>query len=116
MAEHSCLFCSVIEKKMNARIIRESDSTIVFKDINPQAPFHVLIVPKMHIENVNSINGENAHYFTDLMLTAKDLAHELGLSESGYRLVLNNGSQAGQSVFHVHMHMLAKRPFSWPPG
>ena len=116
MNEVSCLFCSIIERKIPAQIIAENARVLAFQDINPQAPSHVLIVPKLHFACINDISPENAHYLSDMMLLAKKIAQQLGVDDSGYRLVINNGPDAQQSVAHIHAHLLGGRHFSWPPG
>ncbi|HXW60240.1 MAG TPA: histidine triad nucleotide-binding protein [Myxococcota bacterium] len=116
MAAETCIFCSIIEKKIPAQIIAESERSIAFKDINPMADFHVLIIPKVHFTGLNELTEELGPYVADMALMAKNLAREFGFADNGYRVVINTGSHAGQSVFHLHMHMLAGRDFSWPPG
>lgn len=119
MAEHkdaACLFCAIVDKKINARIVQETDHVMAFHDINPVADTHLLIIPKIHLANVNYLSPDNVHVFSDMMLLAKDLALQLNLVDNGYRLVMNTGKNAGQTVFHLHMHLLGGRDFSWPPG
>jgi len=105
MAEH-CIFCKIINKKLPAKLVHEDDQVIVFMDINPQATTHLLIVPKLHINSLNEIQPEHASLIGHAVLVAKDIAKELGLAEDGWRLVANCGEDAGQSVYHVHFHML----------
>lgn len=112
----SCIFCSIINKKIDAKIIAENNLVLAFHDINPAADIHILIIPKIHIRNTNNLNPENAHIITDLFMMAKKLAKEFNIDKNGYRLVINNETGAGQSVFHLHVHLLAGREFSWPPG
>jgi histidine triad (HIT) family protein len=112
----SCIFCSIIEKKIKAEIIEENEDVLAFKDINPQARFHVLIVPKIHVKSVNELNKEHEPYLSAMILLAKKLASTFNFADDGYRLVINTGARAGQSVFHIHLHLLAGREFSWPPG
>lgn len=116
MTSDACLFCAIIDKKIPAHLLAENDHVLAFSDINPQAPFHTLIIPKVHIASCNELTQENAPYVSYMMLMAKDLAARFGLADNGYRLVMNSGEQAGQSVFHIHVHMLAGRKFAWPPG
>jgi histidine triad (HIT) family protein len=116
MTSNPCSFCAIIDKKISAQILAENDRVLAFSDINPQAPFHALIIPKVHIANCNELEQAHAPYLAYMMLMAKDLADRFNLGDKGYRLVINCGASAGQSVFHIHQHMLAGRPFAWPPG
>ena len=111
----SCLFCKIILKKTPAKIVYEDSSTIAFEDINPQAPVHVLIVPKTHHADIHSMSENDENAIGHLFLVAKTIAAEKGL-EKGYRMVINNGRDAGQTVFHLHLHLLSGRAFAWPPG
>lgn len=116
MTSKACLFCSIIDKEIPAHILAENDRVLAFSDINPQAPFHALIIPKVHVASCNDIDQDHAPYLSSMMMMAKDLAKGFNLSDQGYRLVINSGDGAGQSVFHIHLHMLAGRAFAWPPG
>lgn len=113
---NDCLFCGIIEKKISAKIIAENDHVVAFHDINPMAQLHALIVPKMHIANINELSLENAHCVSEMMLMAKEIAVQFHMSRSGYRIVFNTEQGAGQTVFHLHAHVLGGRNFSWPPG
>ncbi len=115
MAEET-LFTKIINRDIPADIIYEDDEMVAFKDINPQAPFHCLVVPKKVIPTVNDIREEDAPLIGRLFLTAKKLAADNGLSEDGYRLVFNCNRNAGQEVYHLHLHVLGGRTFRWPPG
>jgi histidine triad (HIT) family protein len=108
----NCLFCKIVAGVIPARKVYETATTLVFDDIQPQAPTHLLIIPKAHV--VSHLAVEDPSIYGDVMTTAREVAKELGLSN--YRLVANTGAEAGQSVFHWHVHLLAGRPFSWPPG
>ena len=111
-----CLFCKIIAKEIQAKFEYEDEQLVAIQDINPQAPTHLLIISKKHIAKLQDIN--NAHdrsILGEMIFRAKELAREKKLEE-GYRLVLNNGAKAGQSVFHIHLHLLAGRKMSWPPG
>jgi len=111
------IFSKIIDKEIPADILYESDSLLAFKDIRPQAPVHVLIIPKIEIPKVNDINGkEHAHLLGEMFDAANKIAKELGISEDGFRLVFNCGSNGGQDVFHLHMHLLGGRQMKWPPG
>ena len=116
MTQKNCLFCSIIDRKIKADIVAENEHVLALQDINPMAPTHVLILPKIHFANVGELTEKNQAYFAHMGLMAKELVHSLNVDEDGYRLIINNGANAGQSVFHLHMHFLAGREFSWPPG
>ena len=110
-----CLFCRIISKQIPAKVEFENDSMVAIHDINPQAPVHLLLIPKKHMTEVAQIAENDRALLGDLIFRAKELARERKLEE-GYRLVFNNGPKAGQSVFHVHLHLLAGRTMKWPPG
>jgi histidine triad (HIT) family protein len=110
------LFERIAAREVPAQIVYEDDEIFAFRDINPQAPVHVLIVPKRVIARVGDAAAQDAALLGRLLLTAQKLAAELGVSDSGYRLVLNNGPQAGESIPHLHLHLLGGRPLHWPPG
>lgn len=110
-----CLFCEIIAGTIPAKIVAQTESVIAFHDINPQAPVHILIVSKGHIEAVTKLLPDQAACVADMALMAQRLAKENGVEDCA-RMVFNNGTQAGQSVFHLHMHLLGGRDFSWPPG
>jgi len=116
MSEQDCLFCKILNGDIPADIIYESDSAIAFRDINPQAPTHVLIIPRKHIATINDLDDEDQEIIGSLYLAAKDIARAEGLSDEGYRAVMNCNEGAGQSVFHIHLHVLGGRALSWPPG
>ena len=109
------IFGKIIRKEIPAEILYEDDESIAFKDINPQAPIHILIITKELIEMPDKIEEKHQDIVGHLFVVAKILAKELNI-EDGYRLVMNNGENAGQSVFHIHLHMLAGRKLNWPPG
>lgn len=102
-----CLFCKIINKEIPADVVCENENVIAFRDINPQARVHVLILPKIHIDNVGKITDENKYILGDIHLMAIDVAKKLGVYESGYRLITNCGSDAGQTVMHLHYHLIA---------
>jgi histidine triad (HIT) family protein len=110
-----CLFCKIVNKDIPADIVYEDNFIIGFRDISPQAPTHVLFIPKKHIVDVAGLTPEDATLVASMTLAAKQVAEEEGLA-NGYRLVINNGAGAGQSVFHIHLHLLGGRPMHWPPG
>lgn len=101
-----CLFCKIINKEIPAQVVYEDDKVLAFKDINPQAAVHVLIVPKTHIENVKGINNDNSHILTDIHNAANEVAKKVGVYDRGYRLITNCGKDAGQTVMHLHYHLL----------
>ncbi len=110
-----CIFCKIVQGEVPAKKVYEDEEILAFHDINPQAPVHILIIPKKHIEKIEDINESDAPLIGKLFVVAKKLAKEFNL-EDGYRLVINNGKKAGQAVFHIHLHLLGGRIFSWPPG
>jgi len=112
----NCIFCKIANGEIPTDFVFESDNVVAFNDLNPVAPVHVLIIPKEHFESVNDLNGQEACLFQDMALAAKDIAECLGIKDNGYRLVINNGKEAGQEVGHLHMHLIGGRPMEWPPG
>ena len=116
MSEQDCLFCKIVAGEIPGEIVFESDSAIAFRDINPQAPTHVLVIPRRHIATINDLEEEDRSLVGDLYLAAKAIAAEEGIAESGYRAVMNCNEGAGQSVFHIHLHVLGGRGLAWPPG
>ena len=112
----NCLFCKVLNGDIPADVIYEADSAIAFRDINPQAPTHVLIIPRRHISTINDLDENDRETVGELFLAAKEIASREGLSEPGYRVVMNCNEGAGQSVFHIHLHLLGGRGLGWPPG
>jgi len=111
-----CLFCRVVAGEIPATIVRREDSWVAFRDINPKAPTHVLIVPVKHFASVSDASPEDEALLGRLLLAVKEVASAEGIDRTGYRVVLNSGESAGQSVFHLHVHLLGGRPMSWPPG
>jgi histidine triad (HIT) family protein len=111
-----CLFCDIVAKKTPAQIVLENDHVLAFKDIRPVAPTHALVIPKRHIVGVHDAKPDDAALLGQLLLAARDVAEKLGLEAGGYRLVLNQGPDAGQSVFHMHCHVMGGRAMAWPPG
>lgn len=112
----ACLFCSIVEGKIPAQIVHTDEHSVAFKDINPQAPLHILIIPRKHIATLNHATPEDNPVLGHLFQVAKKLAEQFGTHESGYRTVFNVNEGAGQTVFHIHLHLLGGRMFSWPPG
>jgi histidine triad (HIT) family protein len=111
-----CLFCKILAGEIPADIVFESDSVIGFRDISPQAPTHVLVIPRRHISTINDLEEGDRELVGELYLAAKQIASDEGLSEAGYRVVMNCNEGAGQSVFHIHLHLLGGRGLGWPPG
>ncbi len=110
-----CVFCMIANHEIPSNIAYEDDQIICFHDLEPQAPVHVLVIPKKHIESLDDLTDEDGELIAHLMLKIKDIAAELGL-ENGYRVVSNNGEDAFQTVKHLHFHILGKRKLTWPPG
>lgn len=111
-----CLFCDIAAGKIPSDILYEDEQVLVFSDINAQAPEHKLIIPRKHIATINDLAEEDGGLVGHMALVAKKMAKSLGVDESGYRLLFNVNKGAGQTVFHIHLHLLAGRPFTWPPG
>ena len=111
-----CLFCKIIDRTIPAGLVYEDERVIAFNDINPQAPTHVLIVPKRHIATLNDVGTEEDQLVGELVRTAATIAKDRGLSAGGFRTVFNTNRDAGQTVFHIHLHLLGGRSMAWPPG
>lgn len=111
-----CLFCKIINREIPADIVYEDDEVLAFNDINPQAPTHVLIIPKQHIATLNDIEEHHLATVGRLQYTAARLAKEYGFAEDGYRVVMNCNEDGGQTVYHIHMHLMGGRRFTWPAG
>ncbi|MGI9238242.1 MAG: histidine triad nucleotide-binding protein [Woeseiaceae bacterium] len=116
MANEDCLFCKILSGDIPADVIFESDTVIAFRDINPKAPTHVLVIPRKHIATINDVREEDEKIVGSLYSAAKDIAAAEGISEVGYRAVMNCNEAAGQTVFHIHLHLLGGRDLGWPPG
>jgi len=116
MPEQSCLFCQIVEKSIPADLVHQDESAIVIRDINPQAPTHLLVIPHEHIESLDDASHKDEALLGHLLRVAARVANSEGLAEGGYRTVINTGAGAGQSVFHIHVHVLGGRPMKWPPG
>lgn len=111
-----CLFCNILEKKIPADVVHEDEHTLAFRDIRPVAPTHVLVIPKKHIAAVHDLTEADAETVGRVMVAARKVADQLGLTAAGYRLVVNDGDAAGQTVHHIHVHVLGGRALAWPPG
>lgn len=116
MTEPSCLFCRIVAKEFPADLVYDDDRSVVIRDINPQAPSHLLVIPRAHLESLNDASQKDEALLGHLLRVAARVANSEGLVEGGYRTVINNGAGAGQSVFHLHVHVLGGRPMHWPPG
>ena len=112
----STIFTKIINKEIEANILYEDNDVLAFEDINPQAPVHILIIPKKEIQTTNDIQIDDSYLIGRLVLVAKDIAKQKGIDRDGYRLVMNCNDDGGQTVFHIHMHLIGGRKLSWPPG
>ena len=116
MSENNCLFCRILAKEIPAEIVHEDDRSVVIRDINPQAPTHVLVIPREHIESLDEASQRDEALLGHVLRVAARVANEAGLADAGYRTVINTGAGAGQSVFHLHVHVIGGRQLNWPPG
>jgi histidine triad (HIT) family protein len=111
-----CLFCKIVEKTIPAKIVHEDDQTLAFDDINPQAPVHTLVIPKRHAVSIQDLGESDQPLLARLLLTCTKVAKAKGLADPGFRLVANTGRDGGQTVFHLHFHVMGGRHMGWPPG
>lgn len=111
-----CLFCKIRDGEIPAETVFENESVLAFRDVNPQAPVHILIIPRKHIATTNDLEAEDETIMGALFTAAKAIAEQEGISDDGYRMVVNCNEGAGQTVFHIHMHLLGGRSMRWPPG
>jgi histidine triad (HIT) family protein len=111
-----CLFCKVVAKKIPSQVVFEDEHVVAFRDIRPVAPTHILIIPRVHFASLDDAKPEHRDVMGHALLVAAKIAREQGLAENGYRAVINTGTHAGQTVFHLHVHLLGGRDFTWPPG
>ena len=116
MAEEDCLFCKIIGGEIPADFVHQDERCVVIRDINPQAPTHVLVIPREHLESLEDASQRDEGLLGHLLRVSARVANDSGHGESGYRTVINTGAGAGQSVFHLHVHLLGGRPMNWPPG
>ena len=116
MSDTSCIFCRIAAREIPSDIVHESDRIVAFRDTDPKAPTHILLIPKEHIASVAEVDDDHAAMLADIVQASTHLARAEGIDESGWRLVTNVGPGAGQSVFHLHFHLLGGRPMTWPPG
>ncbi len=112
----NCLFCKIVEKEIPSDIVFENDNILAFRDINPQAPTHILIIPKVHIPTLNDLTENHQKLIGEMLLTAQNLAEKEGIAKKGYRTVFNCNNDGGQEVYHIHLHLLGGRKMTWPPG
>ena len=112
----NCLFCKIVNSEISAEIVYENERILAFNDINPQAPTHVLFIPKTHISTLNDLESHDQYLIGELIYNASKLAKKLNIAEQGYRTGFNCNSAGGQTVYHIHLHLLGGREFSWPPG
>lgn len=112
----SCLFCRIAAGEIPADTVFENDRVLAFRDINPAAPTHILVIPKKHIATMNDASEDDQMLLGEMMLVARDIAAREGVDEDGFRLTLNTNRHGGQSVYHIHLHLLAGRHMAWPPG
>jgi len=111
-----CVFCRIVSGELPADVVTTTDRTVAFRDLNPQAPTHVLVIPREHITNAATVEADHAADVAELLTTARQVAEAEGIAEGGYRLVFNVGDDAGNTVPHLHLHVIGGRPMSWPPG
>ena len=111
-----CIFCRIIKGEIPSRTVYEDDDILAFEDINPQAPTHILIIPKQHFASLLEIPDEKKDLLGKILIKGRDVAQKRGLDDSGFRIVLNTGKDSGQDVFHIHFHVLGGRRMTWPPG
>ena len=116
MTTADCLFCKIVREEIDADIVFENDNVLAFRDINPQAPTHILIIPRKHIATINDLAAEDAGLVGQLFLAAAAIARNEGIADDGYRVTMNCNPAAGQTVFHLHLHLLGGRQMNWPPG
>jgi histidine triad (HIT) family protein len=116
VANSDCLFCKIVDGSIPSDVVARSERALAFRDVNPQAPVHVLVIPTEHVVSLGAAADEHRDLLGDVLLLARDVAHSEGIAEGGFRVVLNTGDDGGQSVHHVHAHVLGGRRLSWPPG
>ena len=112
----SCIFCKIAADEVSSSKVHEDDEIVAFRDLSPQAPLHVLVIPKRHLDSLDAAVPGDAALLGRLLLAAREVAHQAGVAEDGYRVVTNSGADGGQTVLHFHLHVLGGRPMAWPPG
>jgi histidine triad (HIT) family protein len=116
MQKDDCIFCKIAAKKIPSKAVYEDDEIVAFEDINPQAPVHIVVISKNHIEKLSDLAEKDSQLAGRMVMAAKNIAKENGIQESGYRIVMNCNKDGGQAVFHLHLHLLGGRAMKWPPG
>ena len=116
MTDSDCLFCKIVAGDIAADVVHRTEDVVAFRDINPKAPVHILVIPTEHITSLDAAQDSHRDVLGEIMLTARDIARAEGVSETGYRAVVNTGDDGGQTVHHVHLHVLGGRALRWPPG
>lgn len=116
MAAEDCIFCKIAARTIPSSMVFEDDECFAFDDLNPQAPTHILVVPKSHLDSLDKAGVHEKELLGHLLLTASEIARKMGFADDGYRLVINTNADGGQTVFHLHLHLLGGRPFIFPPG
>lgn len=111
-----CIFCKIVARTLPASLVYEDDMVVAFDDINPQAPMHTLVIPRKHVASIVELQDSDVELLGRLMLAGKKIAKQKGIADAGYRIVVNTGAHGGQSVFHLHLHVLGGRHLAWPPG
>lgn len=111
-----CLFCQIVSRQIPSKLVYDDDRLVAIEDINPQAPLHVLVIPKVHIATLNDLTSDHEPLIGEMTRRAAAIARERGYAGRGFRTIFNTNKEAGQTVFHIHLHLLAGRPFAWPPG
>ena len=116
MTDGNCIFCKIVSGEIPSAKVHEDDMCVAFDDLSPQAPTHILLIPREHVDSLDKADESDKETLGHLLLTAAEIARKRGFSENGYRVVINTNSDGGQTVFHIHVHLLAGRPFVFPPG
>ncbi|MGE0881905.1 MAG: histidine triad nucleotide-binding protein [Blastocatellales bacterium] len=116
MSDSNCIFCKIVGGQIPATKVYEDDLSFAFRDINPQAPTHILLIPKRHVVSLNEISEEDRSLMGHLLVVSAQIAKQEKINDDGFRVIINSGADAGQSVFHIHLHVMGGRPMSWPPG
>ena len=116
MSVTDCLFCKVASGEIPATLVHEDERVVAFRDISPQAPVHILVIPREHVASLDDASDDQAGLLGDMLIVARDLARSEGIAEDGYRTVLNVGADGGQTVHHIHLHLIGGRALAWPPG
>ena len=114
--KNDCIFCKIIKNEISADIIGQTELALAFRDINPQAPTHVLVIPKKHIQSSIDLNEDNIHYLSEMIFLAQNISLDESIIKKGYRWIINTGNHGGQTVHHLHLHVMGGRNMTWPPG